>query len=471
MKKSDARPTGDFGDQRLSKRHAWLMGQIAASPDASFPEMTRTVAGLEAFYRFVNNDEVTYERLMEPHFRSTADSAAQLGEAIVIHDPTEFRFGGESRRAGLGRVGGHSRGQGFYGYFSLALSNDGHRTPLGLLGLIPFFLTGAPRHRSWIEILQDPARKSTRWGQLVDDVEKRLGTRAQAIHVLDREADDYQLLQQLVTGKHRFVLRINHDRFIRDDSCHLPARERLRSAMDVVESELVREVPLSTRGYHRPKPNRAAHPPRMARMAWLHVRAKAISLLRPAHRAQDCDVAELNVNAIQIYEPAPPKGVAPVDWLLLSTEPIQTREQLGAIIDIYRARWVIEEYFKALKTGCAYEARQLESRDALLNALGLLAPAAVDLLRIRSVARDKPDAPASQAVTKTQIQVLRVFSKRHRLPSEPSVRDVLLAIAGLGGHLKNNGDPGWLTLHRGYERLRSLEEGWSAALATICDQS
>jgi hypothetical protein len=93
----------------------------------------------------------------------------------------------------------------------------------------------------------------------------------------------------------------------------------------------------------------------------------------------------------------------------------------------------------------------LESRHALENALAILAPIACQLLHLRSVARRTEVAPASQVLTPTQIEVLRALSVRHPLPKNPTARDALLAIAGLGGFLKRNGEPGWQTIGRGYE--------------------
>ena len=42
-------------------------------------------------------------------------------------------------------------------------------------------------------------------------------------------------------------------------------------------------------------------------------------------------------------------------------------------------------------------------------------------------------------------------------------RWVYLALAALGGHLRNNGPPGWIVLGRAYEKLLVLERGWLAA--------
>ena len=64
------------------------------------------------------------------------------------------------------------------------------------------------------------------------------------------------------------------------------------------------------------------------------------------------------------------------------------------MVDAYRARWVIEELFKALKTGCQIEKRQMESYGALRIALALFLPIAVRLLALRDAARSEPDAPA-----------------------------------------------------------------------------
>jgi hypothetical protein len=157
----------------------------------------------------------------------------------------------------------------------------------------------------------------------------------------------------------------------------------------------------------------------------------------------------------------------PVQWLLATSEPIATTADIERVVDIYRSRWVIEEYFKALKTGCAYEKRQLESDHTLFNGLALLVPIAWQLLLLRTLARDHADIPATQALTETQVAVL-VATSAKKLSPLLTVREAMLAIAGLGGHIKNNGDPGWMVLGRGFEHLLMLEKGWIAAKR--CDQ-
>jgi hypothetical protein len=178
----------------------------------------------------------------------------------------------------------------------------------------------------------------------------------------------------------------------------------------------------------------------------------------------------LHVNVIHVFERKPPQGEPPVEWFLLTNLPVDTDEAIAFAVDCYRPRWMIEEFFKALKTGCQFEKRQLESAHSLLNALAILAPVAWRLLLLRHLARSEKRAPASSALTPQQLEVLMAVAKKP-LPRRPSARDAMLAVAALGGHLKSNGDLGWLVLGRGMHDLLLLELGWRAREAQRCDQS
>jgi hypothetical protein len=179
--------------------------------------------------------------------------------------------------------------------------------------------------------------------------------------------------------------------------------------------------------------------------------------------------SSVTLNVVRVFEVNPPKGSAPIEWRLATTEPIKTKKDLENIVDADRSRWTIEEFFKALKTGCAFEKRQLESYDALLKALAIFAPIAYELLRLRSAARQTTAVPANTFFRPSLWTVLQ----RHKdLLCDPDsiVRDCYLAIARLGGHLKSIGEPGWLILARGYEKLLAIEEG-VMIFSEICDQS
>jgi hypothetical protein len=110
------------------------------------------------------------------------------------------------------------------------------------------------------------------------------------------------------------------------------------------------------------------------------------------------------------------------------------------------------------------EKRQLESFHSLTNALALFLPIAWQMLLLRSLSRLSPEAPAEQVLNPTQIALLR-HTQPKKMKEGTTVRDALYAIAGLGGHLTQNGPPGWQTLGRGMEELLRMEMGWTAAIA------
>lgn len=432
----------ELGDARLSKRLCLLADQLSARPGASFPKALDD-AELEAAYRFFGNADVTAEAILAPHFRQSARRATGTSRIIVAHDTTAFEFGGQTKREGLGHLI-RPAAQGFFGHFSLALAADGTRTPLGLLALEAVFrLKKRIGHKNWSP--DQSLGESARWLRGVEAAEALLDGQVQAIHVADREGDQFALLQALADAGRPFVIRSFQDRRLVEGD-----EVRLRAAAIAAKVTFRREVPLSPRPKVRgPKGDR--HPARRFRVARLSFAATTVELKR----------SSLRLNVIHVFERKPPKGEPAVEWFLLTNLPIDSDEEMGFAVDCYRARWTIEEYFKALKTGCQYEKRQLESAHSLLNALAILAPVAWRLLLLRHLARAPKRAPASDALTAKQLEVLRAVAKRP-LPKKPSARDAMLAVAALGGHLKSNGDPGWLVLGRGMHDLLLLELGWRA---------
>jgi hypothetical protein len=205
---------------------------------------------------------------------------------------------------------------------------------------------------------------------------------------------------------------------------------------------------------------RLTHPPRKMRVAKLRFAATEIVIPRPQY-LRDPVPPELTLNLVHVREVDVPDHEQPVEWLLYTTEPIDTAEQVAAIVDSYRARWAIEEFNAALKTGCGYEERQFESSHALHNMLAISLPVACDLLSLRSRARRDPTSPASEVLSSTQLKVLRAVASK-TLSSRPTAEEALLAVAALGGHLKRNGPPGWKVLYRGMQKLEMFAAGWRA---------
>jgi hypothetical protein len=455
-----------LADKRLAHRLVKIAAMAVTDPAASFPQMARSDGELEGIYRFLNNHRVAADGILDPHYRATLARMAPLKRVAVVHDSTQFAF-----RNGVAEVLGYLPGpgqRGIVGHFALAVDDGG--VPLGVLGVEALTPPAPkPRRRGKKHRLYDRnslQKLAARWGRLVRAVRERIDGRTSVIHVMDREADSYELMHEISEANESFVIRLRHrDRLARSPSDEKhdwrPVEEVATGGRFVAK----REVPVSARRHSKDQTYKRRYPERGRRVATLRVEALPVVFKKPGViRFEPNLPASINVNIVRVWEPSPPPGEEPVEWLLITNEPIDTQQQVEAVIDWYRRRWKIEEYFKALKTGCAFERRQLQTRAALVNTLALLAPIAWQLLTLRDQGRKAPQAPARTVLSQQQINVLHGLSKRP-LPRKPSVEQALLAIAAQGGHLKRNGPPGWQTLGRGLEKLWWAEMGYQLGRA------
>jgi len=452
-----------LGDTRLDSRARAIVEALAASPGESFPRQEATIAGREALYRFLANPKVSMDKLLAGHVQGTVERVRGRSHVRVLHDSSAFKFSGD--REGLGSLLGNHKG--FIGHFTLAVSADETREPLGVLA-VSASVRSTSRELSAAERMKlsrarsRAEKKSSRWERQALAAEDLIPTGTRAVHVMDQEADDFIVYGELRAVGLDFVVRGDPKRLTADGV-------RVDELLETKPSNVFRSVRLSPREKTRSEALSKTRLPRVERDAHLEIRWGVVSL--PRRPALDYRLDEVSLNAVHVTEPSPPPGEQAIEWMLFTSETVTNLEEATAVVDHYRARWIIEEYFKALKTGCAFERRQLTSFEGLTRALALFTPIAWHMLTLRHLARVAPSKPASTIFDSEQLLLLAAMLKRHRyvLPDSPTSRDAMLGIAALGGHIKNNGDPGWQVLGRGYVRFAQAEEGWR--LARTSDQS
>lgn len=447
-----------LNDERLAARGHTVVGALAANPSDSFPDQMGSDAELEGLYRFLANPKVALTTLLEPHIAATMERISEAPIVRIVHDTTAFRFSGE--RDGLGIV--TSGEKGFLAHVSLAVAADDTREPLGVLAVLPFVRAQkttskekkSDSQRTTYQSTPRSQRESTRWPAQAIATNDLVPKTTRAIHVVDQEVDSFYAMATMQQKGVSFVVRADPKR---RTITNLETKDVLANK----PSAVFRTIRVTERKHYKNRRNN--HPLRAERDAALELRWGPITLKRGY--AVDHELDELHVNAVHVYEPTPPAGEEQIEWMLFTTEKVTTIDEASAIVDHYRARWIIEEYFKALKTGCAFEKRQLTSFDALTKALALFVPIAWHLLLLRHLARVKPSRSARSIVDSEQLLLLRALlvKRRYKLAEDPNVRDVMLAIARLGGHIRNNGDPGWMVLGRGYKRFAEAEEVWGLA--------
>lgn len=440
----------NLGDKRLVRRAVGLADALARAPNRSLPKVWATAAELEAGYHFLRNPRTEFVELMHAGQQSTRERALEQRRVLMLHDTTDIAC----PAAHPDEVGYLQTGQaGFYVHHALCVAMDGSREPLGvawsqLWGRAQ--RSGRGRKLAGSDLAKLRERESDRWLEGATEAHLWAQGCEHVIHVMDREADSFRLFEHLQQLGADFVIRLRHDRRLQEG--------RLAQELSRASIRLQREVPVSAREA-KAMPN-YAHRARAARQVELAVRCTTVEFLPPRYMPK----APLELHVVQILEENPPPGVEPIAWVLATTLPLQTAAQIEFVIDVYRARWLIEEFHKALKTGCMLEKRQLESFESITSLLALCYPIACELLRIRSRSR-QPALSASDGLRGSLLDCLRAHPKARPLSPNASLQEALGVIASLGGHIKHNGPPGWQTLAAGYMELLAFERGWLAALA------
>lgn len=458
MRREYAAPLGNV----KRTRRAQEMGvALSKKPELSLPKVFADEADLEAAYRFIRNPLCDWRELLSAHMERTLSRAERQEEVLVAHDTTDVsftRYWPETMRSHMASLS--SRTQGFLLHASIAVTGVGPALPLGVVDMQPFVhQTGLDPDDTESEEFWDKEfglfdNEHERWFRAVAATDDAMGVHGvEPIHVMDRETDSYGLLSWMEHNGFRFVVRGNTHRRLR-------AKDGLRK-MGVVEVELGERFPL------RAGKKLKTHPTRRARVARLTVHAGEVTLNRASKAKNaswspggfDSQPKRLTLNLVEAIEEHPPAGEAGVRWLLLTTEPIDTPDDALIIIEWYRRRWLIEEYFKSLKTGCRLEKRQMESMDNMLRILALLLPAAWRLLLLRAVADEAPETRWTYLLTRLEFRILTRAVPKAKLTPEATVAQCVAAIAKFGGHLPRNGPPGWQTLHAGWRRLQDLVVG------------
>ncbi len=460
----------DLGDARIERRARTMLTDLARSPDRSFPQTWSNDSELEAGYRFFSNDNAKPRAIVDAHASKTVQrAAAQQSPVLVAHDTTELcipLYFSDKLRKGLGTKS--SRQQGFDAHVSFAVGLDERATPLGTLALQAFIgkdeATDARSKEFWEATGGLYDNEMQRWrdgilraGELLAHLEQ------QVIHTGDRELGRYNMLAWMSYCGLDFVVRAALDQLAAGRKPRLSLTDALAATPWTGSVTAM----IARRAENRSKKAQKTHPSRQARKVCLSFRAKTLELVRADHK--DAGAAynplgpvlpeRLSMNIVEILELDPPVGEAPIHWVLVTSLPIETLAQQLFVVTCSRRRWIIEELFRALKQGCKYERRQLESAKALLVALALFLPVAWYLLRIQTTVAEAPNLQWRRLFSPAVVTAVRRLAPQLALRATATVEQVYLGIASIGGHLKRNGAPGWQTFIRGFADVVAALKG------------
>ncbi|HYO67120.1 MAG TPA: IS4 family transposase [Archangium sp.] len=449
-------PVGSFGPQDevwLRDRLLHTLHLMQGQPGVSLNRLGTSRAERIGAYRMVENEDVSFQRLLEPAAQTVGKAVAQgqAGEvALCVHDRTEVELSHLSM-SGVGPVG-NPVCQGFFLQTALVVQADG--AAFGVLGARTWARAAGQRGKAQ-DRKQRPFehKESVLWWQALVQAEERVGEPGRLLHVIDAEGDIFELFSRAASQGYQLLVRAGQDRRVQGEAGRLWAT---LEGLPVVGS---RQLHVSA------QPAGADRVARTARDATLSLRYGPLMPLPPGRQGGP----PVQMWGVLVREEAPPEGQKAVEWLLLSNVPIESVEAAWGAVSTYQKRWCIEELHKALKTGCRLERRQHQKREHLENLLALTLLISVTLLRLRTLSRTLPDEPATAVLEPAELQVLQAMAPqlapRMRPQGALTLRQALVLIALLGGYMANpdKKPPGWLVLWRGYERLRDYVAGFSLA--------
>lgn len=426
----------NLGDKRLSKRARFIGEKMLEKPDGLLPQQMGNWAATKSSYRFMDNPSVTYLDLILPHWNHTKDISVDYGTVLCIQDTSDISFTHHAAIEGLSQLG-NGHGQGFLLHSTLAVVPQARPLILGLLHQEIYYRKQKHKNETKKERYARK-RESDLWINSLQAVGNP-PTTTHYIDVMDRGADIYSVIQESIFQGHGFIIRAAYNRKLVSEQKKL--------------FDLIRDTnPLGTIRLAVKK-----SPQQKKRLAKLKVASKKVTLLPPYPMQNKAPVVCTVVYAI---EKKPPKGQALIEWVLLTSLDVSTLQEGCKVIDWYVMRWIIEEYHKCLKTGCKFEKRQLKNNARLERLMGFLAVVALRLLQLREQMKN------DQHLAKSYVPnlPLEVLAKKISLdPEVITLRQFLIEVAKMGGFLarKNDGDPGWITIWRGWNDLQNMCEGAS----------
>lgn len=440
----------DLGDARRSRRLPELVDSMHKHPGGTLPEKLAVPCELRALYRMMNAKQVTHEAVLATHYRVTheaiAAAAREGATVLIVHDATELDFTSKTTLFdSLGQIGQGTH-RGYICHNSLAVRADTKAT-LGLTSQILHHRADVPKNETVKQRRERENRESRLW---VKGAERSgpLPGLGQVVDVSDSLSDTFEYMAYEINAGRRFVLRSKENRkLVEPINGQAYLHDAVRTKRSVLEWD--HEV--------------TAKPGRTARTAHLKMSFTPVVLDLPAKRAGEYPNEPLALWAVRVWEPNPPEGEDPLEWILLTNVAVTTPAQARECVTWYEFRFVIEEYHKGMKTGCGIERMQFTTVAGLEPAIGVLSVLTTALLNLRDAAR-APDAdtrPASDVVSEDYIEVL-VSHYPKRLSGFVSVKAFYMHVARLGGHQnrKCDGFPGWLTLWRGWMKLEAMVDGY-----------
>lgn len=445
----------DLGDLRLNQRSQRIIEALSANPEASINSACDGLNDTLAAYRFFDNKSIQPDDILKPHMASTKRRMKEHSVVLIAQDTTELDY--TDHPPTDARCLNTKDRLGLYDHTHLAVTPNG--LSLGVVGVEYFDREeeglGKSKERSKLPIEE---KESLRWltGYRLACELARDCQETQIVSVADREADLYDIFMEAEkqAKEHSqsadFIIRAKIKRSTpeRDPEAGPHAYRKVRD--EVSKSEL-----RATQTIDLPRT-----PKRAAREATLEVRATRVTVKPPHERSS---LPSVTYNVVLVEEVDGPNDGTDVSWLLITSLPIDTLEDIQLVIDYYVARWTIEVFFRVFKTGCQVEKIQLETLSRLKNCLAFYKITAWRIMYLTYMNRECPTLPCDVMFDDCEwMSVWRVVTKTELPETPPTLSEFMRLLTRLGGYnnRKTERPPGPQPVWVGIRRMTDLAIAW-----------
>jgi hypothetical protein len=435
----------ELGNKARTKRLVKVADALVRHPGGTLPHKINDPAALQAAYRLMQRREVTHASVLAAHQVETFRRIEEhVGPLLAISDATELDYSGLASLEQLGQIGnGGGRG---YICQNVLIVDPQQRQAVGLANQILHTRVAAPTGETKAERCRRESRESRLWPEGT----KPLPADPKLVVVCDRGGDTFEELEHEAQSGRRFVVRSGQDRKVLTGHTGHGAKKKLYALVRTAKAAGNYEVEV------------VATSQRPGRTTTVQFSFVAVRLVPPKQPRGEHSQQPLPVWVVRVWESDPPPGAEPLEWFLLTNVPVEQAATARQVIAWYECRWVVEEYHKALKTGCDIESMQFAHQSRLEPMIALQSVVALTLLNLRDASRraDAKTAPATELVAQEYVNVLSAWRHGEARP-DWTVHEFFLALARLGGHQNRRRDkrPGWIVLWRGWTTLQFLVTG------------
>lgn len=443
----------NFGDKRLNNRFIRVAEKIVGNPTRSISEACGEWADAKAAYRMFDNERLSSAKILEEHRKNTINRAKDKSVVLAVQDSSILNYGRFASIVDMGTVEGSNTWthKGLVMHPTLAVTPNGDC--LGLLDLITYSRADGKRRKKHYDHLKLPITKkeSYRWLRAMRSAHADIGQQTTLVMVGDREADIYELFQEASKTNEFFLVRVCKDRQLLYED-----QETSNIGDKLAEAEV--------RGTF--SVNLEANKNRKARTALVEIKFSEV-LLKPAIRRKSARLEKLLpqlVWAVSIHETQPPTDTEPLSWTLITNHPVETLAEACEKLQWYKRRWMIETYFRTLKSGFKIEATRLNRQIKIDRYITLVAALCIRVMNLAHLRDDTEDVSASEKFSPAECEILKTRRnlRTGRENKTIQLKDAIGEVALLGGFLgrTNDGPPGATVIWRGLQRLTDIENEW-----------